>query len=114
MALAAMNLKKRQNRIWDCLKTTELIIKRQHVYSGPVGHPALQCVACEMSLRRGVGHGVDDRGGRALRARSSGPRKVSGASKGRGVRGDLEKMKFYKGEYPGRARGLRASTSGAV
>ena len=63
--------------------------------------------------KRGVGRGVPDRGSRELRAIVDVPAKVFCASTGRGVRGDLEKLKFYKGETLGNRGTLRVITSPA-
>ena len=43
----------------------------------------------------------------------TGPRMVFKASRGRGVRGVLEKLKFYRGETLGNRGALRASVSPA-
>ena len=64
--------------------------------------------ARSMVAERGVRRGVAGRGSRQLSALLTGPRRVFKASRGRGVRGVLEKLKGYKGQRPGRHGQLRA------
>ena len=66
-----------------------------------------------MGLRRGGGRGGPGRCRRGLRAGFDVPVRVFCASRGRGVRGTLEKLKFYKGETLGNRGALRASASPA-
>ena len=68
----------------------------------------------EMAWKRGVRHGVADLCSRELRASSAGSCKVFCTSRGRGVRGVLEKLKFYKGTAHGSRGELRATSSNAV
>ena len=70
-------------------------------------------LACVMGLKRGVGRGVPGHCSRELRARFDAPARVSVPPWGRGVRGVLEKLKFYKGDTLRNRGALRASISPA-